>query len=203
MLEHSEERVTPEFMDPLNPMLLEHLARYHFSMLYAKGRVLDFACGSGYGTQLVAKLNKQNLNEIIGVDLNEDAITYARARYHHPLASYQVADVTDTTLPEQLGTFDTILSFETLEHIHDEAAFMSNLYRLLKPGGTLVMSTPYGEGRGIPCGQPFHVHQLTREEFRDLFTSYKSVTIYNQKGVLIEPPREGIHYPLGIAVCVK
>ncbi|WP_374721199.1 class I SAM-dependent methyltransferase [Peribacillus tepidiphilus] len=204
-VKYTGERVIPDEMKPTNGMLLEHLARYHFSSLFLKGRVLDLACGSGYGTQLITKLGKDKIDEVVGVDISKVSIEYARGRYFHPKINYIVGNAEDPNLPNQLGQFDSIVSFETLEHLHNEKQFLHNLFALLKEGGTLVLSTPFGRGRGKPTNEPFHVHQLTEEEFKGLFHSYSQVDFYYQKGVLIEPMpgRTGIHYSFGIAVCTK
>ncbi|TFD99403.1 class I SAM-dependent methyltransferase [Jeotgalibacillus salarius] len=199
------ERIIPDNMKPSNQMLLEHMARYQFSYPYVKGRVLDVACGSGYGSQMTAKQSKRKIDEMVAVDLSEEAVTYARGRYYHPLISYKVHNAVDPELPEELGQFDCILSFETYEHIAEEEVFLQNLYRLLKPGGTLLLSTPFGQGRGKPSASPFHVHQITRQEFRELFDQYDyhKKEFYFQSGVLVEPYREQMNYQLGIAVCKK
>jgi len=203
VLKDTEERVIPEMMKPTNNMLLEHISRYYFSTPYVKGRALDIACGSGYGTQMIAKACKYQIERIIGVDLNSDAIEYAKGRYYHPMATYEVRDALDPLLRDKIGTFDTILSFETIEHVAEEELFMNNLHDLLNPGGTLVLSTPFGHGRGIPCGSPFHIHQYTKEEFIDLFQAFSDVEVYYQRGVTIEPPRTEVYYPIGVAVCRK
>lgn len=203
MVEDTGERVIPEFMKPSNKLLLEHMARYQFALPYVRGRVLDLSCGSGYGTHMMVKDKREEVDEVIGVDIDENIIQYARGAYYHPKSSFQVENAVDPKLPQKLGMFDTITSFETYEHIKEEKELMENYYRLLKPGGTLVVSTPFGKGRGIECGSPFHVHQITPEEFRKLFTDYTSVKFYYQNGVLVEPPRDGVYYPLGIAVCTK
>lgn len=203
MLEYTGERIIPKLMKPTNGMLLEHIARYYFSTPYVKGRVLDFACGSGYGSQMIAKARKEEITEMIGVDIDEETVNYAKGTYNHPLLTYMVGDVLDEELPRKLGTFDTILSFETIEHVGDDQLFMRIVYQLLNPGGTLVLSTPFGQGRGKPCNEPFHIHQFTREEFHNFFTVFSEVDIYYQRGVTIEPPRNNVHYPLGVAVCTK
>lgn len=203
MLKDTGERVIPEKMKPTNGLLLEHLARYYFATPYVRGRVLDIACGTGYGTHMVAKACKKEATEVLGVDIDRETIEYARKTYYHPLSSYETADALDPALVEKLGTFDTILSFETIEHLADDRAFMQNLFRLLRPGGTLVLSTPFGQGRGKPTNEPFHVHQLTEAEFKALFTSFGETEFYYQRGVTIEPKREGVKYYLGVAVCVK
>lgn len=203
MIEYTGERVIPELMKPTNGLLLEHIARYHFAIPYAKGRVLDFACGSGFGSNIIAKAAKKEIEEVIAIDIDEEAIKYASGAYYHPLISFQQGNVVDRTLPEKLGQFDLIMSFETIEHVHEEEQFMKNVYHLLKPGGKLVISTPFGQGRGRPTNEPFHIHQLTIAEFHAHFDQYHEKEFYFQKGVLVEPGRKDIHYPIGIAVCTK
>ncbi|WP_430791094.1 class I SAM-dependent methyltransferase [Virgibacillus flavescens] len=188
-----------------NELLLEHIARYHFATDFVNGRVLDFASGSGYGSHIIAKKCKKAVSEIIGMDNSAEAVDYASSTYYHPLTTFLQEDVTATDLAERFGQFDTIISFETIEHISDEKQFLSNIYRLLKPNGTLIMSTPFGKGRAVPSGYPFHVHQLTRNEFKELFVDYQTANMYFQKGVLIKPAdfNDETYYPLGIAVCQK
>lgn len=203
MLELTGERVIPEKMDPLNGMLLEHLARYYFSIEYAKGRVLDIACGTGYGSKILAKAQKSKLSEVVAVDNDAAALKYAAAKHFHPLIQYKNHDAEDPELPEKLGKFDLIISFETLEHLQEETVFMNNLYNMLKPGATLIISTPFGAGRGQPTNEAYHVHQLNETEFIELFDLYEEKEFYYQRSVLVEPKREGKHYPFGIAVCKK
>ncbi|WP_281975754.1 class I SAM-dependent methyltransferase [Halobacillus litoralis] len=203
MLEDNGERVIPKEMDPMNNMLLEHIARYTFSTPYVKGRVLDIACGTGYGSVMVAKERKEEIDEIIGVDICEDTLQYAVHNYYHPLLTFKQGDAMDSELPQHIGQFDTILSFETIEHVRDDRLFIKRMYDLLKPGGKLVLSTPFGKGRNHPSGSPFHYFQLTSEEFSSLFEDFPDKEIFYQRGVTIEPPREGVYYPLGVAVCKK
>lgn len=207
MLEDTGERVIPEKMEITNPLLIEHLARYHFATDFARGRVLDFACGSGYGTHLIAKRCKDRVEQIIGLDNDSDALAYARGHYYHPLSEFIQGDVTDPDLPSKFDPFDCILSFETIEHVHEGKQFLTNVYQLLKPGGTLVLSTPFGKGRNKPTGVPFHVHQLTVDEFKHLFDefNYQSVEFYFQNDALIVPEslKTDRYFPLGIAVCKK
>ncbi|WP_226376811.1 class I SAM-dependent methyltransferase [Oceanobacillus halotolerans] len=203
MLKDTGERIIPKEMKPTNGMLLEHISRYYFATPYAYGRVLDIACGTGYGSQMVAKTRKTEVTDLIGVDIDPETIKYAKHHYYHPKVTYQTGDILDGTLKEELGQFDTILSFETIEHVPDDREFVEQLKELLRPGGTLVLSTPFGQGRGKPSGSPFHYHQLTEEEFRNLFTSFTDVEFYYQRGVTIEPKRPDIHYPIGVVVCQK
>ncbi|GEC92076.1 class I SAM-dependent methyltransferase [Brevibacillus brevis] len=204
LLEWTGERIIPKLLKPTNGMLLEHIARYYFAAPYVKGRVLDIACGTGYGCHMIAKDRKRELTELVGVDNDEATIFYANREYNHQKITYQQGDALDPALPEQLGLFDTILSFETIEHVADDLLFMDNLYRMLKPGGTLVLSSPFGRGRGKETSEPFHVHQLTPEEFAELFVRYSDVDMYYQRGVTFEKtPRDGVRYFIGMAVCTK
>lgn len=202
-MEWTGERIIPKLMKPMNGMLLEHLARYYFAAPYAAGRVLDIACGSGYGSHMVAKERKKEVTEIIAVDNDPEAVQYAAREYHHQKIRFLEADAMDAALPDKLGTFDTILSFETIEHVEDDVFFVAQLQRLLRPGGTLVLSSPFGRGRGMPTSEPFHKHQLTPEEFRSLFDAFEQVEYYYQRGVTFEQPRAGVRYFIGMAVCRK
>lgn len=202
-MEWTGERIIPKLMKPTNGMLLEHIARYYFAEPYIQGRVLDIACGSGYGCHMVAKDRKREVTELVGVDNDPETILYANVEYNHQKVKYIQGDALDPELPERLGLFDTILSFETIEHVADDLKFMDQLYRMLKPGGTLVLSSPFGRGRGMPTSEPFHVHQMTQEEFAGLFARYQDVEFYYQRGVTFEKPREGVRYFIGVAVCRK
>ncbi|MBP1934533.1 class I SAM-dependent methyltransferase [Ammoniphilus resinae] len=203
MLKWTGERIIPKLLKPTNGMLLEHIARYYFATPYIKGRVLDIACGTGYGCHMVAKERKREVTEIIGVDNDVQTLAYANHEYNHQKVTYMLGDAVDPGLPEKLGQFDTILSFETIEHVQDDQRFMDNLYQMLKPGGILVLSSPFGRGRGMPTSEPFHVHQLTPDEFKELFVQFSDVDIYYQRGVTFEKPREGTRYFIGVAVCRK
>lgn len=203
MINDTGERIIPKLLKPTNGMLLEHIARYYFATPYIRGRVLDIACGTGYGCHMVAKERKREVTEIVGVDVDQEAVSYANVEYNHQKVTYRQGNAVDPDLPEELGMFDTILSFETIEHVEDDQLFMDNLYRMLKPGGILVLSSPFGRGRGKPTSEPFHVHQLTPEEFSALFDRFSEVEIYYQRGVTFEKPRDGVRYFIGVAVCIK
>lgn len=208
MLKDTGERIIPSEMKPTNGMLLEHLARYYFAMPYARGRVLDIACGVGYGAQMTAKGKKREVDHVLGVDIDAEAIAFAQKHYYHPKLSFQTGDALDENIPMQIGVFDTIVSFETIEHVPDDRTFMKRMYALLRPGGTLIVSTPFGRGRQKPSSSAFHYYQLTPEEWEELLSSeewpWEKLELYYQQGVAFErPARTGVHYPLGIAVCTK
>lgn len=158
------ERFTPECV---REMWLEHWHRYAFALSWAPGRrVLDAACGEGYGAALLARAGAT----VTALDVSAAALAHARARYGEvPGLAFQQADVTDLShLPA--ASFDLIVSFETLEHLDAQDAMLSGFRRLLAPGGLMLVSTPdrhtYSDLTGYR--NEFHVRELYRDEFESL-----------------------------------
>lgn len=136
--------------------LQEHVARYRFAREQVRGRVLDVACGTGYGTAMLGA---------VGVDVSLDALRYAR---RHP-ARYVAADA--ARLPFRCGDFDAVVSFETIEHVVDPVRFVAECVRVLKPGGRLLVSTPNRElwsPRSPKPLQRHHVKEFTKREFLEV-----------------------------------
>lgn len=201
-LEYTDERVIPELMNPKSGILLEHIARYEFAKRYVKGRALDIACGVGYGEDILLDgPQEDSITEIIGLDISRESIEYAKYMYGFLKTKFYVQDITENNLKVKYGTFDTIVCFETIEHIEDDYGFIKNLKELLKPGGTLIISTPFGKGRGKPCACQYHVRQYKEEEFLDLLKIFKEVKMYHQIDETIEVPIIDKKYYLMVAVC--
>ena len=140
-----------------------HVARYEFAMtqLTSGGVVLDAACGSGYGTEMLS----QTAHRVVGLDLSDHALSYARAHHHNARVTYAKANFNERIdFPPK--SFDSVVCLETLEHISDQARFVGELHRLLKPGGRLIISTPdrWVWSWLIGTRNRFHVHELTRSE---------------------------------------
>jgi GT2 family glycosyltransferase/SAM-dependent methyltransferase len=147
----------------------EHLHRYCLARDLCAGKdVLDVASGEGYGTALLAGIARR----AVGVEIDADAVAHARASYAAPNLAFVQGDA--TRLPLADAAFDVAVSFETLEHLRDQFAFLSEVRRVLRPGGVLVVSTPDREVYSAP-GQPvnrFHVLELTRPEFAALLNGF-------------------------------
>src|SRR5688572_18887091 len=136
VLPFTGERFTPECV---REIAHEHWHRYAFARPLARGRrVLDAACGEGYGSALLAAAGGQ----VLGVDVDPAAIAHARARYAGaPGLRFDVADATALdALPD--ASFDLVCSFETLEHVEAQERLLDGLARVLAPGGLLLVSTP-------------------------------------------------------------
>jgi SAM-dependent methyltransferase len=161
------ERFTPECT---REIWYEHWHRYAFAARMAHGRrVLDAACGEGYGSALLAR----SAQAVLGLDLSEQAVAHARDRYRSANLAFEVADVARLEhLPA--GAFDLIVSLETLEHLAEQEALLAGFARLLAPGGLLLISTPdkhnYSERTGYR--NPHHVRELYREEFEALLAAH-------------------------------
>jgi SAM-dependent methyltransferase len=160
-LEFTGERFTPECV---REIWYEHWHRYAFARALAAGkRVLDAACGEGYGSALLA----QSAHAVLGLDLSPDAVAHAQARYgSQPNLAFRQADCTRLEALPDAG-FDLIVSFETLEHVHEQERMLDGFARLLAPGGTLLVSTPdkrnYSDLPGFR--NEHHVRELYRDEF--------------------------------------
>lgn len=154
----------------------EHAIRYQFAAPYVKGKtVIDLACGVGFGCEILS----ENSKSVIGVDINAEAISYAKKNYLHKNIEYVKSDVTKTSFPK--SSFDVVTSFETIEHLTDDKAFISEVHRLLKPNGLFIMSTPNVE---FSVGtNPYHVREYTFSECLELLKDFKSVKVFGQRKV--------------------
>lgn len=160
-LEPTGERMIEEFYlsSPEKYLIyLFHIATYNFARNYVIGRqVLDYGCGSGYGTRYIAT----DCANIIGVDIAADAIEYARTHYQSANLTYQCIDPADRTpLPFADASFDTVLSFQVIEHIPDAISYLSEIHRLLKPGGVFICATPDRSTRLLPRQKPWNIWHL-------------------------------------------
>lgn len=148
----------------------EHWHRYAFARRLATGkRVLDAACGEGYGTALLATVAA----DAIGIDIDGRAIAHARAEYGgRPRLRYDEASV--TALPLAEAAVDVIVSFETVEHLlaSDQTRMLDEFARVLAPGGLLVLSSPNKRRYSDEAGyrNPFHLHELYRADLERLLT---------------------------------
>ncbi len=171
------ERFTPECV---REIWYEHWHRYAFARGFAAGkRVLDAACGEGYGSALLADAAA----DVVGVDIDEKSIAHARARYAAtPRLRYEHADA--TALPFADRAFDLVVSFETLEHLVAQEQLLAGFARVLDTEGVLLISSPdkrtYSELAGFR--NEFHVRELYREELLALLAPhFPHVRLYGQK----------------------
>lgn len=159
-LDYTGERMVPELA--AGRTFWEHVGRYRFARDFVRGRrVLDVACGEGYGAAALAKAGAAS---VIGVDVSAEACAHARRKYG---VDARPGDALDIPLPP--GSVDVVVSFETIEHVADPGAFLDQCARVLAPEGTLIVSTP---NRPVysALGQrnPFHHVECDEREFLEL-----------------------------------
>ena len=160
----------------------EHYHRYYMARDLCDGRdVLDIASGEGYGAALLAGV----ATSVIGVDVDHASVAHARANYL--FANLQFLQGDALAVPLLDACVDVVVSFETIEHVPDQARFIGEVKRVLRPGGIFVVSTPdravYSAAGSDP--NPYHVLELTDPEFRLLLaTSFTRSRVLSQRPVL-------------------
>jgi SAM-dependent methyltransferase len=169
------ERIVPARTSP--GILALHLKRYEFARGWCESAdVLDAACGVGYGSAHLAG----SASRVVGVDRSADAIAYARAEYARPNVEFLAGDLLE--LPFEDGAFDVVCAFEAIEHIDDQRRFLSEAVRVLRPDGTLLVSTPRVERTSREPDNPFHRVELSRRDFEALLCErFGEVELYGQR----------------------
>lgn len=163
-LRRESERWVYKFMFP--DVEEEHLSRYNFAKKYCEEkRVLDMACGCGYGSFILA--TQSNSKEVTGVDLDVESIRYGEHRYKHQKIKRFVDDAVKFKANSK---FDVIISFETVEHIPTYNEFINNLIDNLEDNGKLIISSPIVNKTTNNCNNPYHVIEWTYNDFVKLLS---------------------------------
>jgi len=149
-----------------------HEAAYRALAPFTTGaRVLEAGCGEGYGADLLARSAKQ----VVAVDVDPATATHAATAY--PAIDVLRADL--ERLPLQAGSVDVVATLQVIEHLHDQQAFVAECARVLRPAGTLLLTTPnrltFSPGRDTPLN-PFHTRELSAAELDELLAPHFAVT---------------------------
>lgn len=143
----------------------EHIVRYRVAADLVKGKtVLDIASGSGYGCVELALTAKK----VYGVDIDKDAIAYAKKNYAADNIEFIEGD--GVKIPLEDNQVDVVVTFETIEHIEDYDTFMKEVSRVLSPDGLLILSTP--NDIEFPEDNHYHVHEFEEDELTKLVKRY-------------------------------
>ena len=104
------ERIIPDSV--CEHLYMEHIARYEFARNFVRDMVVaDIACWAGYGSYDL--LINGGAKRVVGVDISEEAIDYAKEHYKADCLEFVVGDATNLSLSKE--EFDTVVSFETIE----------------------------------------------------------------------------------------
>ena len=174
-----------------------HVSRYIWAEKYVRqgDRVLDAACGLGYGSYALSELSKAK--SITGIDGSHYAIDYAQENFS--VLSPKL-DFFSGYLPKCLekypdGHFDVVVSFETLEHVENPEALLKAFHRLLSPGGRIVVSVPndWSDETGEDPN-PYHLHVYTLDKLREQIKQhFIPEALFSRLRVVVKRPQHGIH----------
>lgn len=157
-----------------------HAARYRFALAHIDGgRVLDVACGSGYGLRIL----KTRARLVVGIDVDAAVVRDVQKETSaEPGRLLAVADA--ARLPFPARSFAAVTSFETLEHLRERRLFISELARVLKPDGVCILSTPnanHTRPQGGKPRNPHHVFEYTPSQlFGELRPHFSAIRLLGQ-----------------------
>ncbi len=184
------ERISTTF----NPTygIIQHLHRYAFASAFAnRKKVLDIACGEGYGSNLIAQLAEA----VIGVDIDQETIQKAKTKYQSQNLIFKHGSA--TSIPCEDSYFDIVISFETIEHLNEHIQMFTEIKRVLKPNGLLILSSPdkkLSDTFGI--SNKYHVKELKKDELLNLaqrFFSFNKILVQQLIiGSLVSPADDSI-----------
>ena len=143
-----------------------HLAVYEFIGARVIGlRVIDMACGEGYGSEVLSR----GAARVLGVEANPDAFEHARLRYRRQNLHFERGMVEIYGEP---SSYDAVVFLQTIEHVHDPVAVLEHVGGLLAPGGVAYVSTPNVLTLAAPGAEksdnPWHLKEYRAREFQEL-----------------------------------
>lgn len=155
-----------------NFIFICHVAAYRFAIDYVRDAdVLDLGCGTGFGSAMLA----EHARSVVGVDVAPDAVQFSTDRYGDSagdnLTFRQIGPLPDTRMPFDDASFDVVICFQVIEHIHGVDSFLREIARVIRPGGVLVMATPDRRWRLFDWQKPFnrfHVTEWNPQQMREI-----------------------------------
>lgn len=140
------------------------LGRYGFATDYCRGMdVLDSCSGLGWGAYLIEPFVKS----LSCIELDPKAVENANKMWNYESAKFHIGSV--LKMPFEDNSFDRVIAMETMEHftLEDAQTYRDEIYRVLRPGGMLIGSTPLPvDQSGVDDEQknPYHLHVFLRTE---------------------------------------
>lgn len=164
----------------------EHQARYRFAAAHVDGKfVVDCACGSGESSWIFAE---SGAIRVVGIDINAEALERARFKYIKNSLEFCLGNGKEIPLEDCVA--DLFVCLETIEHVKEDADFLGEVWRVLRPDGMLICSTPNrnitnpGATLEDAPWNHFHVREYNEVEFEKLIGSrFEIIDRYGQNPV--------------------
>lgn len=152
-------------------------------------RILDCACGRGYGSFYLAAAALK----VDGVDISAEDVAYCRGRYKRENLEFEVMDATSLRFADR--TFDAVVSQDTIEHVVDDAKFLAEMSRVLKDDGVFIVFTPHSRVHNKKPGNVYHLREYSPASFLELAGRYfAKVEFYGRR---LSPALQGLEESLG------
>jgi SAM-dependent methyltransferase len=154
--------IASEIIASDNPIHQRLIKAYYLSLDYIKGDVLEVGCGEGRGVDLILPKAKS----FTGIDKIQEVVDSLKTKY--PKGNFkQMVIPPFASLPD--NHFDVVVSFQVIEHIKDDLGYLKEIYRVLKPGGKALITTP--NIKLSLSRNPWHIREYTANELSELSKS--------------------------------
>ncbi|VAW26075.1 hypothetical protein MNBD_BACTEROID06-665 [hydrothermal vent metagenome] len=147
-----------------NPIHQRLFKAYYVAAKLVKGDLLEIGCGEGRGVELLAP----KATTYTAVDKIEEVVDDLSLKF--PEADFIQAKI--PPLPFKDNSFDSVVSFQVIEHIKEDAAYLKEINRILKPGGKAYISTP--NIKLTLSRNPWHIREYTAEKLTSICNKYFS-----------------------------
>ena len=168
------ERTTPTQLSSFEFKRIYNLVIENYSMGDIDKTVLDYGCGSGYGTSMLS----EHFGQVYGVDVSENAINFCNSNFKSKNLNFHLLDT--SVQPFEDNYFDNIISSQVFEHIPLEMVneYLLRTWNMLKPNGVAILTTPNSKNYyGGHSGNIFHIKEYSLSELENIF---KNVIPNNQ-----------------------
>jgi len=151
--------ITSEDIPSDNPIHQRLLKAYVVAENYIRGDVLEVGCGEGRGIDRILP----RAASYSAIDKIAEVIDRLKAKY--PAGKFFSGNIPPLG-PFADNSFDIVITFQVIEHIQDDVAFLKEIHRVLKPGGFAMITTP---NRPMSLSRnPWHIREYTGRELGDL-----------------------------------
>ena len=158
-------------LDPSENVIFQrHMIAYKEASKLISGTVLEIGCGEGYGISELVKFSEK----YIGVDKFDTSIS-EEIKKNNDIVFHKME--IPPLLNIEANSIDFVVTFQVIEHIQDDHYFLKEIFRVLKPGGKLLLTTP---NKLMSLSRnPWHIREYTPFEMNDILSKYFAKTQVN------------------------